>query len=84
MASRRNWETRRQDLRVLLKSVRLETGLTQIEMAARLRSRPQSYVSKSESGERKIDLVELEEICEAIGVDLLDFVRRYQASRAPD
>ncbi|ROH89596.1 XRE family transcriptional regulator [Stagnimonas aquatica] len=84
MASRRNWETRRQDLRVLLKSVRLETGLTQMEMAARLRSRPQSYVSKSESGERKIDLVELEEICEAIGVDLLDFVRRYQASRAPD
>ncbi|WP_199720592.1 helix-turn-helix domain-containing protein [Stagnimonas aquatica] len=71
-------------MRVLLKSVRLETGLTQMEMAARLRSRPQSYVSKSESGERKIDLVELEEICEAIGVDLLDFVRRYQASRAPD
>jgi thioredoxin-like negative regulator of GroEL len=33
-------------------------GLTQVEVAAKLR-RPQSYVSKCESGERRVDVVEL-------------------------
>ena len=42
----------------LLKRARQESGLTQTEVARLLR-RPQSFVSKSESGERRVDYVEL-------------------------
>jgi ribosome-binding protein aMBF1 (putative translation factor) len=41
-----------------LKQARLQAGLTQAEVA-KLVSRPQSFVSKSESGERRVDFVEL-------------------------
>jgi transcriptional regulator with XRE-family HTH domain len=41
-----------------LKQARLDAGLTQAEVA-KLFSRPQSFVSKSESGERRVDFVEL-------------------------
>jgi transcriptional regulator with XRE-family HTH domain len=42
-----------------LKSARLDVGITQTEAAARL-GRPQSFVSKCESGERRVDFVEVE------------------------
>jgi transcriptional regulator with XRE-family HTH domain len=42
-----------------LKSARLRAGLTQLEVARAL-GRPQSFVSKCESGERRVDVVELE------------------------
>ena len=41
-----------------LQKARLDAGLTQVEVARRLR-RPQSFVSKCESGERRVDVVEL-------------------------
>ena len=41
-----------------LKQARAEAGLTQVEVAHRLK-RPQSFVSKIESGERRVDVVEL-------------------------
>jgi len=44
-----------------LKQARLEAGLTQIEVAGKLK-RPQSFVSKIESGERRVDVVELGEL----------------------
>lgn len=43
---------------VRLRQARLDSGLTQAEVAARLK-RPQSFVSKCESGERRVDVVEL-------------------------
>jgi transcriptional regulator with XRE-family HTH domain len=43
-----------------LRRARQEAGLTQVEVATRLR-RPQSFVSKCESGERRVDIVELQE-----------------------
>jgi transcriptional regulator with XRE-family HTH domain len=42
-----------------LRAAREEAGLTQVEVAKALR-RPQSFVSKCESGERRVDVVELE------------------------
>ena len=39
----------------------MEAGLTQVEGANRLK-RPQSFVSKVESGERRVDVVELSEL----------------------
>jgi transcriptional regulator with XRE-family HTH domain len=44
-----------------LKQARLDAGLTQVKVA-RLLSRPQSFVSKSESGERRVDFVELQHL----------------------
>lgn len=43
-----------------LKTARLEAHLTQAQVAAALRQ-PQSFVSKCESGERRVDAVELEQ-----------------------
>ena len=69
--------SRRNDaLLALLRQVREEAGLYQAEVAARL-SKPQSFISKCERGERRLDLVELESVCEAIGISLQDFVKRY-------
>ncbi len=41
-----------------LREARQAAGLTQAEAAVKLR-RPQSFVSKCESGERRVDVVEL-------------------------
>lgn len=41
-----------------LRAARIEAGLTQAEVARQLR-KPQSFVSKCESGERRVDVIEL-------------------------
>ncbi len=69
--------TEGEKLAALLRSVRSEAGLTQAEVAERLKL-PQSFVSKYESGERRLDLVELRQICKAMGISLSDFVRRFE------
>jgi transcriptional regulator with XRE-family HTH domain len=61
-----------------LREVRSEVGLTQAELAARL-GRPQSFVSKYESGERRLDLIELSEVCAALGISLESFVSRVRS-----
>lgn len=43
-----------------LKRARVDAGLTQVEIAVRL-GRPQTWVSKCELGERRVDFVELED-----------------------
>jgi Helix-turn-helix len=43
-------------------------GLSQEDVARRLK-RPQSFVSKYETGERRLDIVEFVEVAEAIGFD---------------
>lgn len=55
-------------LRELLIAERLRVGLTQIDVAARLR-KPQSYVSKYERGERRLDIVEFFDVARALGID---------------
>ncbi len=54
-------------LRELLVEGRRKAGLTQIELAQKL-SKPQSFVSKYELGERRLDVVEFLDVTEAIGV----------------
>jgi transcriptional regulator with XRE-family HTH domain len=69
-----------QRLAALLRTIREEQGLDQIDVAKRLRV-SQSSVSHYESGQRRIDLLELEQICEAIGTPLLEFIRRFKSGR---
>jgi len=64
-------------LRQVLRSVRTDAGLTQQQLADRL-DVPQSFVSKYESGERRLDLVELREICKALGIPLSAFIKRFE------
>ena len=52
-------------LRSLLRTIRKEARVSQAELATRL-GVPQSFVSKVESGERRIDIVELRRICVAL------------------
>ncbi len=59
---------REKRLRALLREARLSAGLRQIDVALTL-AKPQSYIAKIESGERKTDFVEVLDICAAIGLD---------------
>ncbi|MGD0229541.1 MAG: helix-turn-helix transcriptional regulator [Syntrophorhabdales bacterium] len=64
-------------LRELLRQFREKAGLRQIDLADRL-SRPQSFVSKYESGEKTLNFLELIEVCHALDVPLIDFVARFE------
>jgi transcriptional regulator with XRE-family HTH domain len=60
----------------LLRAARHRSGLSQAELATRL-NRPQSWVSKVEMGERRLDLEELRQICGALDEDVVRLVRRW-------
>lgn len=62
-----------QELLAKLKKARADAKLTQIEVARRLR-KPQSFVSKFESGERRLDAVELKAIARLYGKQVSYFV----------
>jgi len=68
---------RQRELTALLRSLRDEAGLNQTELAGRL-GKPQSFVSKYEAGERRLDVIELEQICIALGLTLGEFVKQYE------
>ena len=59
----------------MLKELRREKGMTQ-EALAELLGMPQSYVSKYELGERRLDLIETFDICRALRTDFVAFVKR--------
>lgn len=63
----------------LLRQIRLDAGLTQAQLAAKI-AQTQSYVSKYENGEQRLDLMELEVVCAATGISLLKFVEKYLES----
>ncbi|MGI0085936.1 MAG: helix-turn-helix domain-containing protein, partial [Nitrososphaerales archaeon] len=64
---RRSSETQKRKVRELLRDFREAAGLRQIDLAARL-TRPQSFVSKYESGEKTLAFLEVREVCRALGV----------------
>ena len=66
-------------LRAVLRQIRVEAGLKQADLARKL-NQSQSFVSKYESGERRLDLLELRDICAAVGLTLAQFVTRLENS----
>jgi len=52
----------------LLAKARESAGLTQAELSTRL-GKPQSFVSKYETGERRLDVIEFVQVCTELGVD---------------
>ena len=61
-------------LRQLLVDLRLRRGLSQSSLAARL-GKPQSFVSKYETGERRLDILEFTAICRALEDDPIAVLR---------
>ena len=63
-----------------LQLVRVERGLTQVELAASL-GKAQSFISKIESGERSLHAYELFSYAEALGMDAQELVGRLEEAR---
>lgn len=60
----------------MLRSAREASGITQIDLADRL-GETQSFISKCERGERRLDIVELRDWCAAIGVSFVPFLKKF-------
>lgn len=60
-----------------LRMERQAAGMTQEQVAERLRQ-TQSFVSKCERGERRIDVIELRAYCRAIGISFVDFIEQLE------
>lgn len=67
----------RTQLETLLRELRAEAELSQTELAARI-EKDQTFISKYEIGERRLDILEIREICLAIGITLEEFARRLE------
>jgi transcriptional regulator with XRE-family HTH domain len=63
-------------LRRMLQVARETSGLTQLGLASRI-GKPQSFISKIESGERRLDIVEFITICRALGLEPWRLLRRF-------
>lgn len=61
----------------LLRETRENAGITQGELAVQLKD-IQSFISRCENGQRRIDIVELKLWCDAIGVSLSEFSRHFE------
>ena len=66
----------------LLREARQRAGVTQVELAKKLKQ-SQSFVSKCERGECRLDLIQLRTVLEALGVRLVDFVSRLERELRP-
>ena len=63
----------------LLRQLRTEAGLRQVDMAKAL-GKPQAFVSYYESGVRRLDLLELRQICGVLGISLINLVKKFESS----
>lgn len=61
-----------------LRDARRKAGLTQVQVAERL-GQTQSWVSKCERGERRLDIVEVREFCRAMGVAFVTFAIEFDS-----
>ena len=69
-------------LREILVARRDKIGMTQVALATALR-RPQSLVSRTEQGERRLDVIEFVEWCEALGCQAADILAELGRREAP-
>ncbi|PTU32408.1 helix-turn-helix domain-containing protein [Stenotrophobium rhamnosiphilum] len=72
------YNKQRERFRTTIKQVRLDAGLTQVELADKLK-RHQSYVSDYERGHRRLDWVAIEEVLVACQTNLVHFSKWYLA-----
>lgn len=61
----------------LLREARTDADLSQEALGERL-GEPQSFISKCERGERRLDVVDLQRFCSAMGVPLAQFCGKFE------
>lgn len=66
-------------LRTQLRQTREAAGLTQVDLSEAI-GKSQTFVSDVERGVRRLDVVELWEICRAMGIDFVGFTAEFQAA----
>ena len=77
------WTEKQERFRSYIKALRKNNGLTQKELAERLQ-KPQSYISKYENGERRLDFLETLEVFEAFGIyDLTELTQEMRDDTVP-
>lgn len=62
-------------LRSELKNARLQAKMYQADLAKKLK-KPQSYISKVESGERNLDVIEFTSYCDALELDSSKWLKK--------
>lgn len=60
-------------VRALLRQLRVDAGFKQSELSEAL-GKPQPYISAIETGHRRVDVVEIRDICTVLGLSLAKFV----------
>ncbi|WP_092355373.1 helix-turn-helix domain-containing protein [Pseudomonas sp. NFACC25] len=66
-------------LLTLIKKHRKNSGLTQVACSRAL-GRPQSFMSDVETGSRRLDVVQLLDLCKVLGIDLTDLIKEFEKS----
>jgi transcriptional regulator with XRE-family HTH domain len=66
-----------QVLIALLKQKRQDQGVTQDDLAKKI-GLDQTFVSKYETGERRLDVIELRRVCEALDMDFIEFISEFE------
>lgn len=61
----------------LLKKYRNKAGLTQVQCSKAL-GRPQSFMSDVESGTRRLDVIQLRDLCIVLGVTLTEMITEFE------
>jgi len=70
-------ETEKKKLRTILRQIRREANVRQIDLATKL-AKPQSFISKYESGEQTLDFFEVKEVCEALNISMYELIKRLE------
>ena len=61
----------------LLREQRTKAGITQVQ-ASKALGRSQSFISDVERGSRRLDLVQLRDLCHVLEIDLVDLVTQFE------
>jgi transcriptional regulator with XRE-family HTH domain len=77
-ASRKQRE--RKILLEVLRELRKQRNLTQDQLAKSMGVK-QAFVSKYETGERRLDFIDLIGICDVLGISIVKFAERFESSR---
>ena len=77
-ASRKQRE--RRILLHVLRELRIQRNLTQDQMAKAMGAK-QAFVSKYETGERRLDFLDLVAICDVLGMSIVKFAEKFEAAR---
>jgi transcriptional regulator with XRE-family HTH domain len=61
----------------LMREIRENAGMLQ-EDVSRAMGKSQSFMSRVESGQRRVDVIELQRFCRVVGIKMTDFVRLFE------